>query len=222
MEGGSGNDTYVRDNRGDRFVEFSGEGTDRVLSSIDFTLPSFLENLTLTGRGDIDGSGNEQSNVLRGNNNDNALNGNGKSDLLFGNGGRDALDGGAGADRMAGGAGSDRFFVDHKGDRVIEVYGEGTDSVISLIDFVLPAYVENLTLSGSAGVDGTGNALKNVMTGNSGANRLEGAGGADRLDGAGGSDWLSGGGGRDQLTGERAPTSLSLPTSPPRRRPIPT
>ncbi len=51
--------------------------------------------------------------------------------------------------------------------------------------------VENLTLTGAAAVNGTGNGLANTIIGNSGANIIEGKGGADILDGGAGLDTVS-------------------------------
>ncbi len=48
--------------------------------------------------------------------------------------------------------------------------------------------MENLTLTGTAGIDATGNALDNRLTGNAGANRLDGGAGADAMAGEAGDD----------------------------------
>jgi Ca2+-binding RTX toxin-like protein len=57
---------------------------------------------------------------------------------------------------------------------------------------------EALTLSASGGaIDGTGNALGNVILGNDSVNIINGAGGDDDLTGAGGNDALTGGTGDD-------------------------
>ena len=50
----------------------------------------------------------------------------------------------------------------------------------SSVTFTLAANVENLTLTGSAAINGTGNTLANVMLGNSGANTLDGGAGNER------------------------------------------
>jgi Ca2+-binding RTX toxin-like protein len=84
---------------------------------------------------------------------------------------------------------------------VIEASGAGDDLVSSSVSFTLSDNVERLTLSGTAAVDGVGNALSNTLTGNSGANRLDGLEGADTLNGGKGDDTLDGGAGADRLSG---------------------
>jgi Ca2+-binding RTX toxin-like protein len=163
-----------------------------VQSSVTYILAAEVENLTLTGSGAINGTGNELANTLIGNSGAN---------LLWGNAGNDTLNGGSGADQMYGGTGDDTYFVDNTGDRVNENAGEGTDTVNSSVTFTLAAEVENLTLTGSAAINGTGNAAANVITGNSGANTLTGNDGDDILSGGAGNDTLSGGNGNDTLDG---------------------
>lgn len=125
----------------------------------------------------------------------------GYADTLQGGGGADTLDGAAGADSLVGGAGDDTFVVDNAGDRVLELAGEGADTLRAAVSSTLGANVENLTLTGSAAINGTGNELANILVGNSGNNFLFGLLGADRLDGAGGNDTLSGGAGADTVLG---------------------
>lgn len=102
-------------------------------------------------------------------------------------GGNDRLDGGTGADAMAGGAGADTYVVDDIGDTVTELAGGGTDTVEASISCALTDNVETLTLTDGAAINGTGNALNNILTGNSGDNVLAG-GGADSLTGGLGAD----------------------------------
>lgn len=99
-------------------------------------------------------------------------------------------------DTLAGGAGDDTYVLARQ-DVVVEGLNAGTDTVRSSISHTLAANVENLVLTGSAGLAGTGNALANDITGNSGNNTLKGAAGNDRLTGAGGADLLDGGAGAD-------------------------
>jgi Ca2+-binding RTX toxin-like protein len=108
-------------------------------------------------------------------------------DVVIANSGDDVIDGGSGADLMVGGAGNDRVIVDNAEDLVIELAAEGTDVVESSVSYALADNVENLTLVGAA-LDGTGNALANVITGNAENNVLAGLGGNDALIGGAGND----------------------------------
>lgn len=127
----------------------------------------------------------------------------GGNDLLRSLGGDDTLDGGAGIDKLYGGAGNDTYFVDQVGDKVIERGGEGIDTVRASISYVLTANVENLLLTGTGAINGTGNKLNNVLTGNAAANTLAGLAGKDIIDGGAGDDVIIGGKGADLLTGGR-------------------
>ena len=84
-------------------------------------------------------------------------------------------------------------------DRVVEAAGAGTDTVQSSVTLTLAANVENLILTGTGAISGTGNALDNVLTGNTGANTLTGGAGNDTLDGGADTvqDALVGGAGND-------------------------
>ncbi|WP_305072129.1 hypothetical protein [Microvirga puerhi] len=170
LQGGIGNDTYIVDDINDVIIEGIDEGLDTVRTSISFGLVDNLENLILSGTGDINGTGNELANVITG------------------NAGKNILDGGAGADLLLGGGGDDTYIVDHEGDRVIEAAGDGNDTVHATVSYALSAFVENLILEGSANLDGTGNDLVNAIMGNNGDNVLDGGGGADILTGHGGND----------------------------------
>jgi Ca2+-binding RTX toxin-like protein len=117
------------------------------------------------------------------------------ADTLNGNGGADILIGGLGADVMNGGDGNDIFVVDDAGDTISQAVGAGggTDLVRSSVTRTLEANVENLTLTGTAAINGTGNAGANIIIGNDAANLLSGAGGNDTLTGGLGNDTLVGG-----------------------------
>src|SRR5206468_56004 len=107
---------------------------------------------------------------------------------LIGNTGNNILDGSAGNDTLKGGAGNDMYIVDATGDIVTELAGEGTDMVQSAANYTLAANLENLTLTGAAAINGTGNTLANVLTGNAADTVLNGGSGADTLIGGLGND----------------------------------
>jgi Ca2+-binding RTX toxin-like protein len=109
MFGGLGNDTYVVDNVLDRASENSAlGGTDTVMSSVSFTLGANIENLTLTGSGNVNGIGNDLGNAINGNAGDNSISG------------------GLGADTLSGGAGNDSF-----------LYGAAAHSTAAARDTIL-------------------------------------------------------------------------------------
>lgn len=186
----SGKRVLIVDQGSERITEDAGRGTDTVLSSVSFTLPGSVENLTLTGGGPIGAFGNALDNVLIGNSSPNILNG------FSGN---DVLDGGAGDDSLYGGQGDDTYVVDSAGDLVVENanINEGIDLIQSAISMTLGNFFENLTLTGTAAITGTGNTLDNVLIGNGANNTLTGNAGHDTLDGQGGADKMNGGDGDD-------------------------
>lgn len=114
-------------------------------------------------------------------------------DTIDAGAGHDVLDGGAGSDVLIGGDGNDRFCLGSDNDAVIDT--SGTDTITSTISRNLASYsgIENLTLLGSDHVNGTGNAINNVIIGNAGANALNGGTGNDTLIGGAGNDVLYGG-----------------------------
>jgi serralysin len=158
----------------------------------------------------ISGSGND---TMSGNSANNALTGGAGSDRLSGGAGNDRLNGGTGNDTMLGGSGNDSYVVNTSGDRVFETTSTtgttnagGVDRVQSAVSFDIDAYagvrfVENLTLTGTAAINGDGNRLANILTGNTGNNLLNGDNGNDTLYGVNGRDRLVGGNGNDVLLG---------------------
>jgi len=203
--GGTGDDTYVIDNAGDVIQEFGGGGIDTIQAKISIDLGKYqapggidvIEHVTLTGAGALTATGNGL---------DNHLIGNTGANKLIGNAGDDTLDGGKGGDNMVGGAGNDTYVVDATADKIDETGGTGTDTVLSAITFNLTANgttvkgdFENLTLTGTGAINGTGNAFDNVIHGNDAANKLDGGAGADTITGHGGNDTVTGGAGDDLI-----------------------
>jgi Ca2+-binding RTX toxin-like protein len=200
MRGDTGNDTYIVDSASDAVVELAAQGIDEIRSFVSYTLPANVENLTLLGSANINGTGNGLNNVITGNSGNNFLFGLAGNDNLNGGDGNDYLHGGAGNDNMNGGLGKDTYIVDSLGDVAAEVAG-GIDLVIASVSHTLSVNLENLTLTGVANLNGTGNFRDNVIVGNSGNNVLSGLGGNDTMVGGAGSDTLLGGDGNDRLRG---------------------
>lgn len=140
----------------------------------------------------------------------------------YGYGGNDTLGGAAPLiETLVGGAEDDTYIfgeeilVTASRDVIVELAGEGTDTVLSRTTTSLAtvANVENLTLMGSANINGIGNAENNLITGNGGNNILNG--------GTSGTDTLRGGAGNDtyllragitvvELAGAGIDTAVSL------------
>jgi Ca2+-binding RTX toxin-like protein len=79
---------YIDVDNGDAVVSF---GIDTVKSAFTYTLSDNVENLVLTGKNDIDGTGNGLDNTLTGNQGDNLLTGAAGIDVLTGGGGADTF-----------------------------------------------------------------------------------------------------------------------------------
>lgn len=211
--GGAGDDTYTV-KTGDTIQESSGAGVDTVLTAINsYTIPTYFENLTLQYPATI-GTGNSAANVLTvtGTSRNTSLNGGSGNDTLNSSNGSstgdDTLNGSTGVDSMTGGNGDDLYYVDNSSDVVVEVSTSvsstaGMDTVQASTTFSLQGqYIENLTMTGSGAVTGTGNSLDNTIVGNSGGNTLLGLSGDDSITGGTGNDNLQGGAGNDVLNGQ--------------------
>ena len=197
FEGGYGDDTFLVDNLLENIKEIAGQGNDWVQSAnINLDLGTQgnwidIENAKLTGTSNLNLTGRETNNHLVGNDGSNVLNG------------------GDGIDTLEGGLGNDTYVIDTKTDTLVEVTNQvdtngvvktgWIDTIQSSVSFEMTFLLnfENLSLSGSSAIDGTGNANNNEIRGNDSANKLTGAGGNDILDGAGGLDTLIGGSGND-------------------------
>jgi Ca2+-binding RTX toxin-like protein len=137
MKGGAGNDMYYVDDPGDLVIEqdeFGNDtgGIDRIISTISIVMPNFVENVTLTGSGDLSVYGNESDNVITGNSGDNLLIGGPGNDRLIGGDGDDVLIGGPGRDTLIGGNGRDSFVFMSTADGADHISGfvSGVDKVV--------------------------------------------------------------------------------------------
>ncbi|MGF1987811.1 MAG: calcium-binding protein [Nostoc sp. ZfuVER08] len=148
-------------------------------------------------------AGIDGNDVLYGGGGNDTLDGGAGNDRLYGEAGNDTLNGGTGNNTLYGGTGNDRYIFNS--DNFITIYeyaNEGVDTVESAYNFNLNvADLENLVLTGTSAINGTGNGLNNTITGNSANNRLDGGAGNDTLNGGAGNDTINGGAGIDILNG---------------------
>jgi Ca2+-binding RTX toxin-like protein len=170
--GGIGNDIYIIDSQGDTVLEYANQGTDKVESSISYTLGNQLEKLTLKGSRSINGYGNDLNNTIQGNSAHNTLDGRAGNDQLYGAGGSDNLNGGSGNDYLVGGS--------YNSDSLLSIY-------LSLLN-AFPSYYNPLSYF-TAYLDHN-------------RDYLSGGDGHDVIEGGSGGDILWGGKGNDQLHGD--------------------
>jgi Ca2+-binding RTX toxin-like protein len=158
-------------------------GTDTLIS---------IENVNgSTGNDVINGS--IVSNIIYGRNGNDQINGGDDVDYLYGEAGNDIIDGGTGNDYMVGGTGDDTYIIDSNSDGLVEIFGEGIDTVRSTLAFTQLDFgltLENLTYIGSGSGTLYGNSLNNVLTGGIQTDYLYGLYGADTLNGGDGNDFL--------------------------------
>ncbi len=218
VRGGEGNDTFLASlgDGNDDYHGGVGSGDTYSLDGVTAAVTLVLGGTATSAETGTDrlrtienangGTGNDSltgdgaSNRLAGREGSDRLRGEGGDDDLRGGDGDDSLDGGTGADLMEGGAGNDLYTIDDADDVAIDL-GGGADTAQGSVDLVLGSGIEALRLLGTADLDGTGNALDNLLVGNAGANRLAGGVGADLLRGGAGDDRLFGEGGNDSLDG---------------------
>jgi Ca2+-binding RTX toxin-like protein len=214
MIGGLDNDVYIVDSATDTITENANEGTDRIESSITFSLAALpnIENLTLTGTAAINGTGNAGDNIITGNAGNNTLSGGAGIDSLIGGAGNDILNGGAGYDRVNYAGSHTEFQTNILSDGSIQIKDnvtsngdEGTDTLIGVerINFAANGGCYDV-LTGSSGNDSlTGSNVWSLIFGGDGNDTLSGKDGNDTLSGGAGNDNLYGGYGlgKDTLTG---------------------
>jgi Ca2+-binding RTX toxin-like protein len=169
LNGGSGNTTFVINNSSDVVRDFFS-AANSIQSSVSFTLPDFVNLLTLTGTANLVGAANSDNDTLVSN---------------------------SGIDTLIGGAGHDTFILNNASDVVQDSLGTATIIYQSSGSFSLPASVTTLTLIGTAAIHATGNSANDVITANTGADTLSAGNGNDTLISGSGIDSLIGGTGND-------------------------
>jgi Ca2+-binding RTX toxin-like protein len=197
--GKAGND-FIRGGKGDDHL-IGGDGNDTLRGGQgnDTLWGSSGNDLIFGGKGDdrvIGGDGNDE---IHGGAGDDTLWGAAGNDIVHGDAGRDTLAGGDGRDTLIGGADNDIYLVDSTTDKIVEDKDGGYDTINSSVSFDLRKLenVENLTLRGTANLNGTGNDERNRLHGNAGKNLLLGNGGDDQINGDAGNDTIDGGAGID-------------------------
>ncbi len=191
--GDVGDDVYWVDEIGDVVSEDANSGSDTVSSWISYILPANVEGLFLQGSSAINAVGNLLDNLISGNDLANNIDGGAGNDILYGGSGNDVFDWDAtlraGDDSMYGGSGNDSYVISGN-DKIIELAGEGVDTIWTSQSFSLAdlLYVENLYLFGTVAANLTGNVGANALKGNLANNLIEGKTGNDSIDGGAGVD----------------------------------
>lgn len=155
-------------------------------------------------------SGGDGNDIIYGGEGDDYIEGGAGNDTLKGEEGLDTIIGGAGDDHLyndiavnhlEGGLGNDTYYLNSDNNTLVENANEGIDKIYSSVSHTLQNNFENLELTESANINGTGNELDNDIIGNAGNNILIGGAGNDSIDGGAGSDDITGGTGNDILLG---------------------
>jgi Ca2+-binding RTX toxin-like protein len=168
MNGGAGDDTFLVDSATDTVIEGGGGGTDTVQSTITYTITDIdVENLTLLGTGNINGTGNGAANVLTG------------------NAGNNVLSGGAGIDTASYAAATVGITVSLATAGQQNTIGAGLDTLTGIENLVGSALNDTLTASGTAAA-----GIVNVLSGGAGNDTLAATidNVRDTLDGGAGTD----------------------------------
>ena len=223
VDAGAGDDIIIGgDGEGDdTYIGGSGIDTIKYTSAVaGITVNLALNTATSIAGNDASHIGNDNlsgiENIISGNYDDNLV-GDVNKNVITGNAGNDTLDGGLGGDLLIGGSGNDTYILNDfftgygryksptywtkMSDQILEDKDSGIDTVRASLSYSLGNNLENLTLTGTANVNGTGNKLDNTITGNAGKNVLNGGAGNDTLNGGAGSDKIYGGSGNDILGG---------------------
>jgi trimeric autotransporter adhesin len=161
LVGGAGNDTFVVNNVLDIVQDTSTTTTNAIQSSVNYTLPTHVNALTLIGSVALTATGNASNNVITANN---------SNDTLFA---------GSGLATLVGGSGNDTFVVNSVSDVVVDSASSTNNTIQSSVSFTLAANVNDLQLTGTAALTGTANSGSDTLVSNSGVDTLVGGSGPD-------------------------------------------
>jgi serralysin len=176
MAGGAGNDVYYLSSARTVVVEASlTAGNDLIVAGFSFTLPSFVDNLTLFGstKPVVNGTGNDLSNVIWGNEATNTLTGLNGQDQLLGQAGTDTLRGGAGFDQVFGGTEADALFGGSENDSLTGDSGADLLDGGAGLDRLSGGAGRDLFVFGSAAEAGLGATRDIILDFQTGIDRLD-------------------------------------------------
>ena len=163
LVGGAGNDTFVVNNVLDVVKGASATSHNAIIASVNVTLPTNVNTLTLTGTVNLQVSGNSAA------------------DLITANSGNDTLTALSTtvASTLVGGSGNDTFVVNNKADVVLVASTTSNDTIQSSADFTAVANVNTLVLTGTANLKATANDAGDTLVSNTGVDMLTGGAGND-------------------------------------------
>jgi YD repeat-containing protein len=204
--GGLGNETFEINDATDVVQAQTDAASNTLYSTVNYTLPTNVDTLTLQGSGNLTAYGNsDAANLITGNDGD---------DTLIAGTGNDTLVTGTGIDFLVGGSGADAFYVNNAGDSIyIPDYNGYEDTIYSSVSYTLydsSRPVDNLTLTGTADLTATDDYGYATLTGNAGNDTLVGGSGADTLIAGSGVDTLVTGTGSNTLVIDNAADVIEI------------
>jgi Ca2+-binding RTX toxin-like protein len=158
---GTGNDLFVVNYAADQVTVGATHGNDTVESSVSYTAPANVTNLTLIGSSALIGTGNSLA------------------DVLVAGTGNDTLVAVAGFATLQGGVGNDAFVIASGSDVVVGATTTSNDTIYSSVSYTLPTNVNSLVLTGTFALTGTANGGADTLTSNTGVDTLYGGSGND-------------------------------------------
>ena len=203
LVGGTGNEVFEVNDATDVVEAQADASSNQIESSVSYTLPTNVDVLTLTGTGDLSGTGNSDAGNL--------ITGNSGNDTLIAGSGSDTLVSGSEADTLIGGSGPDTFVVNNSADLVEPLSYEGwQDTIQSSVSYVLTAPVSTLQLTGSGDLSATDDYGYASITGNAGEDTLTGGSGNDTLIAGTGVDTLIAGSGNTLFVVDNAADAVQV------------